>query len=281
MSYYGESPLERITDVHWKKKKDPPPDDGHPPPYCGRYGYGGKMDFLNPGLITSLPYGPNQFPPFVGTFRTDSNIGSDGTDYGAIGTPMLDPPPTLTAGYGLHAASLGLNSTSLDFTNNQLIGIPTGYGSTGVSWTVPMVGGYEGRVPRVIKSYTLTFEWAGAYGGEDEFGIGISHPKLGTYTAKAPPEPFMSGLQSGGAISFTYDFKWLEWAKNEIIVNDSNQFDPTLGGPAMLWAMARRKTGATFQPWGSRGYFASAQIGLGDWYTWEIVAACQPMPNIF
>ena len=285
MSYYIEDPIGRIVDVHWKKKKDdePPPDPGYPPAYCGRYGYGSKMDLAPSGIITALPYGPNQFPPFVGTFRTDGNTGADGTQYGRISTPMRDPVPTLTAGQGLHAGGVVLNATALDFSNNQLAGIPNDFGGTGVNWSVPMVGGYEGRVPRVIESYDINFEWVNVQPGiaADEFGIGISHPKSGTFTAKPPPQPFMSGLQSGGTISFVYDFKWLEWAKGEIVVTDANQFDPTLGGPALLWAMTRRKIGASYQPWGSYGYFMGPMIGLGDWYTWEIIAACQPQPPLF
>ena len=71
MPYYAESPFERIVSVHWKKNGEPPPDLG--PPYCGRYGFGLILDTEIGGVPYGSPYGPNQFPPMIGTFSTGSN----------------------------------------------------------------------------------------------------------------------------------------------------------------------------------------------------------------
>lgn len=282
MSFYIESPFDPIVDVHWKKKKpDGPPDPGLGPPYCGRYGWGSVVAFIDPGTIGSLPYGPNQFIPMVGTFST---VKADRV-YGGLspdGEFMLEPTPTMTAtADGLHVQAIYLGSTTMSFSTNQLMFIRDFNGLAGVfSWVVPMAEGQTADgIPMVIKTYTINMEWFSAF-AEAEVGLGISHPIPGfSGTVRGPTVPaVILGNSAGGSASYTYDFKYVDWAKGNIRVNEGNQYDPNLGGPALLWWMERRAS----PTWTVRSQFMSQILfGLDDHYTWEIVAGCQPRPPIF
>lgn len=278
---FVEDPFDRIVNVHWKKKKDDqPPDDGYPPAYCGRYAYG-------PGL--------EMYPPFHGTFRTSSNVGPNGNQYGAVITPMQVDPGTITAEGGLHATHLVLNANQLSFTNAQLMRIASAVQPipgffTGVNWGVPFALGYIDRLPVVIKSYHINFDYGTTdVHGNDQFGIGISHPISipgeGYKTLAEPPEPFITGAGVGGSLSFDYDFKWREWIRNEIPVNAGNQHDPNLGGPAVLFAMYRpydiNDPIHPFRDWFTDGWFHVPAGGPGSYYRWEVIGQCQQMPSIF
>jgi hypothetical protein len=276
---FVEDPWTRI--VGGRKKKKPPEPPDRSPPYCGRYGFGSIVIDLG-----GIPYGPNQFAPMIGTFWTNQMNFVGDLQVGGL-SPAILAPPTLNAGpYGIYAANMYLSSSNLSFTTNQLyFGLPDPNGRYGVyRWVVPMVGGQDADgIPRVIKSYIINVDFAGrALAGDyDAFGIGISHP-LPTVSVAEPvqinPPPVPAAIVSPGD-TYIYDFQYERWANNESRVDEGNQFDPNLGGPAVLWWMA--------QPHGSSGWLRAQNvfmatnilIGVGDWYTWEVIAECQAMPN--
>lgn len=277
MPYFGESPLERVVDVHWKKKKpDEPPGGDTNPPYCGHYGWGTIQGFVNPGLISALPYGRNQFIPFVGTFSTTK---ADPV-YGGLtlsNESMMTPVDTITAApYGLHAISILLQYTDMVFTNGQLMAIPDLQGRIGqFNWTVPMAYGQSpDGAQMVIKTYTINMAWHTS--NDAEWGLGITHPWSGAVAA--PPAPFVVFAAGDGAASYTYQFKVKEWLTFTAVPDAGNQHDPDLGGPGFLWWMSRRP-GSSWSA--DTRFMLSTLIAVDDWYTWEIVGSCQPMPNLF
>jgi hypothetical protein len=283
---FVEDPWSRVVAVHWADDGGPtePPVPGAP--YCGRYGYGARMEDIGT-LITALPFGPNQLPPMAGTFSTGSNTGEGGgARYGGLNGALMHPVETMTAApYGLVATSIFLGPATMTFTNNQLMSMQDAGGEYGsIGWVVPMAEGqttFGGiPIPIVIKSYAISMDWAGSYvDPDDEVGIGISHP-IHDFTGVVlpPPEPaVVLGPRLGGSGAFVYDFKYAEWASGNIHVNEGNQYDPGLGGPAFLWWMTRRAGGT----WNGSGQFMlSTLVGLGDDYTWEIVGTCQPEPPL-
>ena len=286
---YTEFPTDRIVDVRFKKKSDgPPPPNPFGDPYCNVYGYGAIIEQVG-FVITAVPFGPNIFPPFTGTFSLVGLNGPQGL-YGGLTAPYRGAT-TMTAGIGLIAAGMLLTGSTLDFTNQQLMELSDPpYAPVGTyGWTVPMVGGGVprdptkpelGYIPMVIDTYEI--EWnAEPASGALEFGLGISHPlsnpPSGTILS-APPEPQVPG----GSGSYSYDFQWKAWALGELPpITEANQYDATIGGPAFLWWMQRR-TGIT-QNWSSTnsqfGGFATGFIGEN--YTWQISATCMPEPPLF
>lgn len=277
MSYFGESPLERIVDVHWKKKDgDPPnPGDDNNPPYCGRYGYGAVV-----GGPSALPFGPNAFIPMVGSFSTTKGD----PVYGGLTYPktaMLNPVDMITAyPAGLHATFILLQASNIVFSNVQLNGIVDFQGNLGhFNWTVPMATGQSADgIPMVIKSYTIRMEWSRSFveisPPPGTYGLGMSHPTLGT---SPPREPFMIlGSTQGGSASYTYDFKVKEWYTGQAT---GDTHDPNVGGNAILWWMERH---AREERWSATTHFMDTTLIVeNDWYTWEIIGNCQPFPNLF
>jgi hypothetical protein len=280
VTVFVEDPWSRIVAVHWEDDGEPePPEYG--PPYCGRYGYGAIMADTGT-LITAIPYGPNQLPPMVGTYATSG-------PHGGINHPLPGNPETLTAApYGLIAQTIWLGANHITFTNNQLIYIPDQSGNIGsYGWIEHMATGHTAPtsppgVPLVVKSYTINMEWVGHWVDPlDECGLGFTHPIPGWSGAiPRPSEPaVVLGSDLGGSASFFYDFKAEAYWNNDIHVTEENQFDPGLGGPAYVWWMSRRKTGTGYTVWGSTSQFmVTTIVGLGDHYTWEIIADCQPFP---
>jgi hypothetical protein len=276
---YVEDPTMQIVDVRLKKKK---PDEFPPEPgtsYCGRYGHGLIVDAPN----HVRPYGTNQLPPMVGTFYTDKpNVGPEGERYGNIVGIMLDPVETLTAAFdgAMNVLGMTLRDSDIEFTNNQLGQIPDiNSNRGGIHWRVPMAEGENSAgVPVVIKSYTIHMEWQNTTPSLPcQLGLGMSH-FLGR-TINKPKEPFLVlGDYLTGIATYTYDFKWLEWY-NGIIVTPDNQFEPATGGPAFLWLMDRHFNGTSWGAWSAVGSLGFPLFGPGDYYVWEIVAECQPMPN--
>jgi hypothetical protein len=283
---FVEDPWSRIVAVHWADEGGPtePPDRG--PPYCGRYGYGARVEDIG-AVRSAVPFGPNQLPPMIGTFSTASNTGPAGERYGGFDRATLHPMPTLTApSSGLVVTNIFLSDSNMTFTNNQLIGIQDVSGNVGmINWAVPMAEGQNATgIPIVIKSYSIEMEWLGHYVDPlDEVGLAVSHPRPG-YTGAVPRPPgpaVVLGSALGGSGSFFYDFKYAAWARGDIHVTEANQFDPALGGPALLWWMARRKTGTGMTAWSASAQFmASTLVGLNDHYTWEVIATCQTMPAL-
>jgi len=285
MPYFAESPFTRIVDVHWKKKK---PDDGSPgdnPPYCGRYGWG-EIVVAEGGYRG--PYGPNQFIPFVGTYSTRKH---DPVYGGLISdSPMRSPVDSMTApapGTGQFPAnSILLAMTGMGISNSQIAGIINWEGQMGhFYWSVPMASGQSpDSKSMVVKSYTITVEYTSAYDEPNSmFGLGLSHPIKGE--VHAPPKPLLIvGSFAHGAASYTYDYKVKETMNYENIPNESNQFDPGLGGDAFLWWMETRP--GLLPPdeltWSANPDFMDRTLnGVGDYYFWSIVANCEPMPNLF
>jgi len=282
MTFFVEDPWTRVVAIHFEE--DPEPTPGVPA-YCGRYGYGAATGTSSTGIITSIPYGPNQLPPMTGTFSTTNATGPAGEQYGSLTGNPMHPTATLTApGGGLVATSIFLLGNEITFTNSQLMFIQDvagGYGTIG--WSVPMAtGNPTGTRPIVIKSYTIEMAWA-SHAGE-EVAIGVSHPVPGhTGTLPRPTVPAAEfGTTSSGSATFVYDFKYAQWARGEIVVTPENQFDPNLGGPAILWWMNRRRNGdGSYTPWGAGSQFMwNIIIGhRDDHYTWEIIAECQLQPT--
>ena len=270
---YVEFPFDQIFELH-VKKKDEPPDGEYPAgaPYCGRYGYGARMEEV-PGLISAVPYGPNQQAPMIGTFPTSYA-------HGGINHPLPGSPETFTAApFGLHVFALWLGPQVITFSNNQLIGIQDEFGKTGLyGWVEHMATGQSGGIAIVVKSYTINLEWAGNWSSHaDGVGLGFTHIAPGySGPVPRPAEPAeVLGSARGGSGSFFYDFKAADYWHGNIEVDEGNQFDPGLGGPAYLWWMSRRGSGS----WGASAQFmTSVLLGLGDWYTWEIIAECQLFP---
>src|SRR6185369_228358 len=116
------------------------------PPYCGRYGYGAIVAVLasEGGLTSTIPYGPDQLPPMIGTFSTTSNTGPGGARYGGLSRPLLHPVETMTASaYGLIATNIVLDNGFVSFTDQQLMGLQDANGNVGtVRWNVPMATGH-------------------------------------------------------------------------------------------------------------------------------------------
>jgi hypothetical protein len=286
---YTEFPTDRIVDVHFKSHIGPPPPNPFGEPYCGSYGYGAVIETVG-FVVSAVSTGPNIFPPFIGTFSLITANGPNGI-YGGLNHPYRGAPTTMTAApYGLIASSLALNATSLDFTDQQLMSlsdlpfVPVG----GFGWTVPMVKGGVlidpshpefGYIQLVIDTYDI--EWkADPAIGAFEFGLGISHPLSNPPPGNifsAPPEPQVIG----GSGSYTYDFQWKLWIDDLLPpITTANQYDATIGGPALLWWMQRR-TGAPNWDTTNTQFGGFANGVIGDSYTWEIRATCMPEPSLF
>lgn len=281
---FVEDPWSRIVDVHWKKKSGSPPDFVPSPSYCGHYGFGSIM--TNTGtVITGRPFGSNQFAPFVGSYFLNKMNTSDELFTGALtGPPVGTGPDTVesAAPNGLHANLVMLGPGFLLFTNTQIQAyqaFPGGPIGT-LNWAVPTAQGQETEgVFTVIGSYDIDvqYERPSGFGGGDQFqfGIGISHPLPGGALV-GPPEPVVVvGNGDAGAGSFSYDFKYADYAADNIHFDAGNQFDPSTGGPAYLWWMRRRNLGSGFGAWSSSSQFmANILLGVGDFYLWDIVANC-------
>ena len=311
---YTEFPVDLVTNIHFKKK-----NGGDSSPcvdsdlLCNHYGYGQTIAWAPGPIITSVPFGPNQNPPFVGTYSTIGTNGPGGI-YGGVLHPIADSNgnliTTLTGSTGgslsYIAQFLQLTGSSLIFTNFQLLSLvdPISHATGWEEWIVPMAegsvctqigtepGGVDkdgnpieipviSPIPQVIKSFTINMAWQTA-GRGDLVGVGISHPLTATGIVTPPPVPQfpVGSLGGGGSGSVTYDFKYAEWAAasltGDYIITEANQYDVGVGGPAFVWWMTNRGTGWTAA---SEGPFMLGTINaLGDWYTWEVVAACQPLP---
>jgi hypothetical protein len=276
---FVEDPWSRIVDVHWKKKKPDPPD--YAPPYCGYYGYGAIMESYGAGLVDSVPYGRNQFIPFVGTFSTEKidpvygGLRGDGT--------MQEPVETMTAHQlGQHASSILLQMNDLLFQDFQIFNIRNQAGEPGhFYWIVPMAGGQSpDGIPMVIKSYTINMSYHSVnFDPELLFGLGMSHPLPHGGEPIVPKVPFLVvGGSTDGAASYTYDFKVKETLSYQNIPNAGNVNDPNLGGPAFIWFMEKRAN----SDWSwSPDFMDLVLYDEGSWYAWEIIGSCQPMPNLF
>lgn len=275
---FAEFPVDNIVAVHWDDEGPPPEPPDHGPPYCGRYGWG---LYVEDPFSSVIPYGPNQLPPMTGTFFTASNTGPEGERYGGLNRPLLYPVETLTAFEAMHVTNIFLDGNAMTFTNNQLIGLQDSEGNRGtVRWRVPMAEGQDSAgVGRIVKSYTIDMEWFSHLdlGSIDEVGIGISHPiPHWTGALPQPPEPAMVlGLLYGGSASFVYDFKPDTYWQTPI--NESNQFDPDVGGPVYLWWMQRQEVGiGQLTAWGATSQFmVTTVLASTDYYIFEIVAECQ------
>jgi hypothetical protein len=280
---FVEDPTMRIVGVHWADDDGGPPEPPTDTAYCGAYGFGARME-LRGSLITAIPYGPNQFPPMVGTFSTTGgNIGPAGENYGFMAGVPLHPIDTMTAApYGLIAYWPFLEGNFLTFTNQQLAGIQDYTGAIGtIKWAVPMATGRNASgVPIVIKKYTVNMSWLSHFvAAGDQVGIGISHPLTSPpvgFVYRPPPAPHqVLGPRSGGSGTFVYDFKYEQLG--DVAITVDNQYDRALGGPAWVWWMTRSASGA----WGgSQIFMGTTLVGLNDWYLWDIVAECQPMPAL-
>jgi hypothetical protein len=283
-------PWHTIIAVQWDKKPEEPPPPPPPPsgqPYCGSYGYGEIVQSVSPDRISAVPYGPILKAPFVGTFSTRLPVGPGGRDghLSHVNTDLshLDDngAPIITADpFGNIATSILLEYTSLSFTNFQLLGelINADGSPDNNGWTVPMAQG--GFPPNVVTGYNIRMDWnivSGTVDDRDQVGLGMTHPfKVGTLPAPSVPFAIL-GSRTGGSASYFYDFKYLDFARRGIgIFTEANQFDPAVGGPAVLWWMSKR--------WFETEWFASSEFmwnilsQIGDNYTWQITATCAPEP---
>jgi hypothetical protein len=180
---YIEAPTGRIVNCHFKDKKPPPPTDCRnpplPTPLSNIYGYGARVEFINPDLISAVPYGPLLFPPFVGNdlsvggvWNTHANNPNDGTqwpnavttivdgqpvtstsqkDYGGLLHPYVDAEgnqitDTIAAAlFGNHAAEIYLDGSQMTLTDAQLAFLVNQFDPPPFVgwefWTVPMAIG--------------------------------------------------------------------------------------------------------------------------------------------
>lgn len=310
---YHEFPTDKIVAIHWSGTPVPTCKESPPgPALCGnKYGWGGLMVDEGGGLISSDPYGPDQFAPFVGTWNTHANNGpvapnGDGL-YGGLLHPYVDAEgnqitDTITADdYGLHAQELRITDTALTFTNSQLQTLEDAHGNLAWEyWTVPMAEGQYCRnlnagragqpptwqlVPVVVKNIEFHLSWSVASHDErDLLGVAIAHALLpdGGSGVLAPSEPtYLLGSAKEGDAFFKYDFKWKTWSDavlranllgHPIVYDASNNFDPSTGGPVYFLWLEQRYPRTDWETFG--GLFAPFNPGEGDWYIWEAIATC-------
>jgi hypothetical protein len=279
---YVEFPTDVIIDVHFKKKSGGPPTGPCPDgaPYAGSYTYGAHVAQVG-YVITYTP--DNAVEPFVGSFKSGEVYGPSG-HYGALSTTP-DPDVVITAGiYGLAAAAMTLNPTSLMFTNAQIMQLVAQgeHSPGGVNWVVPMVTGSErfpdgSCIPHVIDHYHVELSWSDAAPYSDLWGFGIVHPMTHGGPIVAPPVP--NGPIGNGFLALDYDFQWKNWVLNEWgEINEGNQYDASIGGPAVIMLMVGNATSGRWTSWGWFG--ATGQVP-GDKYQWTVSATTILEPSLF
>jgi len=94
----------------------------------------------------------------------------------------------------------------------------------------------------------------------------------------------MQGSLVADALTFDYEFRWREWMRNEIPVNEGNMHDPHGGGPALFWAMINIFDPSTHNLRGwvvPTGAFTTGYGTVGSFFYWTVTAQCMQMPNIF
>lgn len=301
---YTEYPTDLITNVHFKKKGPPPGPCVPSPIICQNvYGYGAKVTMFNAHDVIftdALAYGPNQFPPFVGeSFALNGSNGPGGI-YG--GPAHIYEETTGTAGPfpDWFAQQILLTESSMFFFNGQRYTDPFNNQLEPLFWAVPMAQGSEcpGPIPIVAKTYTIRVAWSTSSSSTNSVGIGLSHPRTTNYDDNpggvplAPEVPqFILGSMGGGSGVVEYDFHWKEWAQalfsSSYTIDATNEYDLNQPGPVYLWWMFQDRdgnwvtvTGASSVPSrGWTGFMNFAVFGLGDWYTWEISATCEPEPT--
>jgi hypothetical protein len=268
LGVYTEFPVDLVTDVHFKQK----PDDGGSPSwdftgYCSPgYGFGASGTvYWNESLGNSVPYGPNQYAPFVGTFPTSKlSQSADGkTIYGSLLVPPVPDPGTITATpYGNHALSVQLDPLSLRFITTQLMDfVPLGQ----VEWLVPMAMGVDhAGIPINVLKYQIDMTWSAATGINVayEYGIGVHYPLPDGGVSPLPDEPTVSfGI---GASSGTYIW--------EVPYGDPdpNKYKPILGWMRRGW-----------DDIGSGGWVGddafmvnTLQHPAANFYTWKVTPTC-------
>jgi hypothetical protein len=276
---FVEDPWTRIVGGRRRKKKTEPPDDGgFGVPYCGVYGWGAVCVEEQPLRLGA--FGPHQYPPMIGTFKPYGNVGPDGRQYGGIaGSSLAVPVDYLTAKtQGLSVINLTYTASSIAFGTDDLTELIDVTGNKGrIVWEVPMIGGGTREGALVIKGYTINVSWAFPRDEAIQFGIGVAHEYNGRLGM--PPEPAVVLGGASGDGTFYYDFQWAKWITNQIVITQSNQFDPSIGGPVTLWWLGRNLDD-DHPAWSGTYWFINPRIH-GDSYTWEVVADCQTMPRLF
>lgn len=277
-----EDPWMRVVDIHWKKKKDdePPPGDTDDRWCAVPYGWGAAYVDTIDHVNQWEPIGPFQLPPFVGTFTLGMSgiyppVG-DSVNFGGLDTfpPGTSPSDTHTAGPLIDFAEfMIIDWAGIKFQTNWTQSfVPNGF------WNLPMAGGnFRPASPSwTVLSLEFDFEWVGAGPPGYMIGIGLSHPRDDGQPMTAPTTPaVVLGPEAGGRAHWSYRPKFYYYTFRNLPggtpIDGSNEHDPNIGGPALLWYMS---TGSTSSGWVSSPTFMDVAITTGGYILWSVYPIC-------